>query len=165
MTHGQTTTAPDHTESPAPQADEQFRALMEGLRTTLPGVAVLFGFLLALPFQSLFASISPVDRILYYVAFVATAATAVLMLAPAAHQRVRATATGVPRRSISHVHAAIRLTIAATVLLLLAMTTAVYLVSRLVFADWLAVIAVTSIAGLAGWTWFVQPLAVFPRMD
>ena len=31
--------------------DDQFRAILEGLRTTLPGVQVLFAFLLTLPLQ------------------------------------------------------------------------------------------------------------------
>lgn len=145
------------------EADEQFRALMEGLRTTLPGVQVLFGFLLALPFQSDFAQLTQVDRVLYYIAFVGSALASVLMLAPAAHQRVRASETGIIRRSLSHVEAATRLTVIGTACLLIALGAAVYVVSRIVFGDWLAAAGLGLVAGIAAFTWFVQPLFIFER--
>ena len=52
-------------DSKEPDADEQFSALLEGLRATLPGVEVLFGFLLVLPFQQGFAKLDAVEKKLY----------------------------------------------------------------------------------------------------
>ena len=40
------------------EIDDQFRSLMEGLRTTIPGVMVLFAFLLTLPLQPAFADLT-----------------------------------------------------------------------------------------------------------
>jgi hypothetical protein len=76
-------------------ADDTFRALMEGLRTTIPGVTVLFGFLLALPFQSDFGS--HLDRRSDHLRRrvpLGRRWRAVLLIAPSVHQRVRGLMTG-----------------------------------------------------------------------
>ena len=52
-----------------PDAEEQFSALLEGLRATLPGVEVLFAFLLVLPFQNGFSKLDVFEKRLYAVAF------------------------------------------------------------------------------------------------
>lgn len=143
--------------------DEQFRALMEGLRTTIPGVTVLFGFLLALPFQSDFSTIDPVVRFTYGVAFVATAVAAVLLIAPSAHQRVRALMSGIPRKTASHVATAVRLAVAGTASFLVAIVASVYLVTSVRFGNVGSAIALAVIGGLAAWAWFWIPLVRFQR--
>ena len=141
--------------------DEQFRALMEGLRTTIPGVTVLFGFLLALPFQSDFSTIDPVDRFTYGVAFVATAVAAVLLISPSAHQRVRALMSGIPRRTAAHVEMAVKLAVAGTASFLVAIVASVYLVTSVRFGSVGSALSLAIIAGLAGWSWFWLPLVSF----
>ena len=96
--------------------DDQFRSLMEGLRTTLPGVQVLFAFLLVLPLQASFGEIRDVERIAYYVSFFGSAMASVLLIAPSAHQRLRAPVNGVERRSERHLQIAVSLTIAGTII-------------------------------------------------
>jgi len=151
------------TGAPDNEVDEQFRALMEGLRTTLPGVQVLFGFLLALPFQSDFSTIASVDRFSYGVAFLSSAVASVLLIAPSAHQRVRGLVTGIPRRTRSHLETAVRLTVAGTAAFLVAIMASVHLVTSVRFGSVGAALAMSAIAGLAGWTWFFMPLVSFRR--
>ena len=150
-------------EARSTDADDQFRAVMEGLRTTIPAVTVLFGFLLALPFQSDFGEIGTVDRFTYALAFLSTAVSSILLIAPSAHQRVRALMTGIPRRSEEHVKVAVALTVAGTVILLVAIVASTYLVSsvRLGSAGAAAVLAMT--AGLGAWSWFYLPLVTFRK--
>jgi len=62
------------------EIDDQFRGLMEGLRTTIPGVMVLFSFLLILPLQSSFTEISLSNTIVFYVAFASAAISSVVYL-------------------------------------------------------------------------------------
>lgn len=138
--------------------DDQFRSLMEGLRTTLPGVQVLFAFLLILPLQGAFAEISSGERLVYYVAFISAAVATVLLIAPSVHQRLRARATGMRRRHERHVRAAIRLANAGTLVFVASLTSATYLVSTLVYGDVLASVVATGIAGVAGAAWFYLPL-------
>lgn len=147
----------------AGDADDQFRALMEGLRTTLPGVQVLFAFLLTLPFQPAFSDLDGGDRLAYAVAIYASAVASVLLIAPSVHQRVRAPISGITRRHLDHVQVAAWLAIAGTVVFLVALVAAVYLVSSVVFAHTAAVTASVVIAATAGWTWFVLPAVQFGR--
>ncbi len=144
--------------------DDQFRSLLEGLRTTLPGVQVLFAFLLVLPLQSGFAEISRSNRSVYYIAFISSAVASVLLIAPAVHQRVRAPISGLPRRSARHVHIANWLAIGGTAAFVIAHVATVFMVSSLVIDDVSASIAAAAVAGLALWTWAYLPLVTFQRM-
>lgn len=143
--------------------DDAFRALMEGLRTTIPGVTVLFGFLLALPFQSDFGEISAVDRFTYGVAFLSTAVATVLLIAPSVHQRVRGMVSGVARKTIEHVRAAVALTIAGTISFLVSIVSCTYLVTSVRLGSTAAGISLAAVAGLAGWSWFYLPLVTFRK--
>lgn len=143
--------------------DDQFRAILEGLRTTLPGVQVLFAFLLTLPLQSAFDGIRDMERYAYYVAFFGSAVSSVLFIAPSAHQRLRAPITGVGRRSERHLQTTVKLTIAGTVIFAISLTAAVFLISTLVLTDSSAVAAAVAVAALIVWSWFFIPLVTFER--
>lgn len=154
---------PNDTEPGAEEVDDQFRALMEGLRTTIPGVMVLFSFLLVLPFQSSFPEIGGLNTFVFYLAFSSAAIASILLISPSVHQRIRAPISGIRRRSMSHVMVATRLAIAGTVLFLIAIASVVYLVSSLVFDTVLASAATGVTALVAGWAWFYLPLVSFNR--
>ena len=147
------------------EVDDQFRALMEGLRTTIPGVMVLFSFLLVLPLQASFGDISDPNTIVFYIAFASAALSSVLLIAPSVHQRVRGPITGIKRTSWSHVMYATKLAIAGTVAFLVSIAAVVFLVSSLVFTDWLAIVATVIVAVTAAWAWFYLPLVRFNRDD
>jgi hypothetical protein len=153
----------DHRTPDDPDVDDAFRSILEGLRTTLPGVQVLFAFLLTLPFTSRFGELRGIERAVYYVAFFSSAVASVLLIAPSAHQRLRAPASGVRRRSQAHLLATVRITIAGTVVFVIALTSAVYLVSTIVFEDVAAAVATAAVAVLILWAWFYVPLVSFNR--
>lgn len=141
--------------------EEQFRSLMEGLRTTLPGVQVLLAFLLTLPLQGAFADLRLFDQIVYQIALTGAATASVLLIAPSAHQRLRALRGGVGRQSSRHLRVAVRLTVAGTIAAAIAICAVVYLASTLVFDDTFAAVLTTAIAALVVWTWFEIPLVQF----
>jgi len=143
--------------------DDQFRSLMEGLRTTLPGVQVLFAFLLVLPLQASFVEITDLERIAYYVSFFGSAMASVLLIAPSAHQRLRAPVTGMERRSERHLHIAVNLTIAGTIIFAIALSAAVFLISTLTLTDSVAVGATIAVAVVLAWSWFYIPMVTFRR--
>lgn len=147
------------------EVDDIFRALLEGLRTTLPGVQVLFAFLLILPFRSEFAELSGAERIVFYVAFAASAVSSVLLIAPSVHQRVRAPISGVRRRTRRHVLVAVRMAIVGTATAATAVVAVSYLVSSLVFGTVAAAGAALVVAAITVWSWFVVPLVDFARDD
>ncbi|UJA21365.1 hypothetical protein HJD18_14845 [Thermoleophilia bacterium SCSIO 60948] len=68
--------------------DRNLDQLMQGLRVALPGVQVLFAFLLILPFQERFEEVTEFQRTTYFLTLLATAAATVLLIAPSARHRV-----------------------------------------------------------------------------
>src|SRR5215217_2292660 len=62
--------ADDDEESPKKRIDRELIELLNELRVALPGVQVLFAFLLTLPFTSGFDKISATDRRWYFVSVV-----------------------------------------------------------------------------------------------
>jgi hypothetical protein len=145
------------------EVDNQFRAVMEGLRTTIPGVMVLFSFLLLLPLQAPFADISDANSVIFYVAFTSAAISSVLLIAPSAHQRVRAPISGIKRHTFSHVMFATKLALAGTVTFLISIVAVVYLVTSLVFDDAFAAAATLVTTLIAAWAWFYVPLVTFNK--
>lgn len=65
----------------------RYTELLQELRITQTGVQILFAFLLALPFSSAFGETSALQKTLYIVSFLATAAAAVATIAPVAFHR------------------------------------------------------------------------------
>ena len=144
-----------------PDADEQFSRLLEGLRATLPGVEVLFAFLLVLPFQQNFTKLRGYETRLYVIALTFAGVALVLLIAPSIHQRVRAPFTGLPRRSVRHVKVGAYLGIAGSVAASLALVTSTWLAVTVVYGRGWAVLLAVLIAALLGWSWFFIPLYVF----
>jgi CHASE2 domain-containing sensor protein len=136
---------------------------MEGLRTTLPGVQVLFGFLLTIALQPGFDRLEGSQRTAYYIAFFGTALASVLFIAPSVHQRLRAPADGIPRRSELHVRRATQLAIAGSLSFAAALMAAVLLVSSEVLPFLPALLFSGVVAGTLVWTWFYMPLVQFDR--
>lgn len=145
--------------------NDQFRALMEGLRTTIPGVMVLFAFLLILPVQTSFGDFSDANQVVFYVAFLSAAIASVLLIAPSVHQRVRAPISGIERKTSRHVMFATKVAIAGTISFVVSIVAVVYLVTALVFTNWIATTAAVVLAGTASWAWFYLPLVSFDRDD
>ncbi len=67
---------------------ERYRELLEELRTILPGVQVLFAFLLTAPFSARFGDLDEFGRDLYSVALIGTTLAMVVFLTPAAYHRI-----------------------------------------------------------------------------
>ena len=63
--------------------------LLNELRVALPGVQVLFAFLLAVPFANGWKNVTAFQRDVFFVAFVATALASALLIAPSAYHRLR----------------------------------------------------------------------------
>lgn len=143
--------------------DERFRALLEGLRTSLPGVQVLFAFLLTAPLQGGFAEIDDVERAAFGVAFYASGLASILLIAPSVHQRVRAPATGIQRHSRRHLIIATWITIVGTVAMGIAIVATTFVVSSLVYGHSVAFVSGSIITALAAWAWWFVPLVTFRR--
>lgn len=141
--------------------DRQFRSLLEGLRTTLPGVQLITAFLLTLPLYDRFEDLARAERVAYYVAFSSALVSSLLLMAPSSHQRLRAERGDVTRHSPHHLAVAVRLTVVGSVLFAVALTASAFLVSSLVLGTAAAAAVTALVAAVGAWSWFYLPLISF----
>lgn len=141
--------------------DREVIELLNELRVTLPGVQVLFAFLLIVPFQQAFSSVSDAERAVYLLAVLATTAATICLIAPASYHRLRFRARDKKRMLlISN-----RFAIAGVFSLALAIVASLYLIVEVVFGNVLAAaIAALGAGGLAVF-WFGLPLLSRMRGD
>ena len=69
--------------------DRQMIELLNELRVALPGVQLLFAFLLTVPFAQGFKHVTGVERALFYATLLSTAVSTVCLIAPSATHRLR----------------------------------------------------------------------------
>src|ERR1044071_2262825 len=134
--------------------DRQLAELLQELRVALPGVQILFGFLLTVPFAQGFTKVTDFQRDLYFATLLATAASTICLIAPSATHRLR-----FHQRDRAYlVESANRLLIAGLGFLAIAIVCAVTLITDYLFgldASWIWPAAVA--LGLLI-MWFVRPL-------
>jgi amino acid transporter len=80
---------PEQDESPKERADRELIELLNELRVVLPGVTVLFAFLLAVPFANGWTRVTDFQRDVFAVAFLATGVSVALLTAPSSYHRLR----------------------------------------------------------------------------
>lgn len=136
------------------KVDRQMLELLNELRVALPGVQILFAFLLAVPFQQGFARVTPTQRGLYYATLLATAVSAIFLIAPSATHRVRFHQRD--RRFL--IESANTYMIAGLVSLAVAIVLALILISDLIYDGIVVWLAPALIGGLLVGVWFVRPL-------
>jgi hypothetical protein len=68
--------------------NRQMMELLNELRVAMPGVQVLFGFLLTVPFQQRFAQVTDFQRTVYFATLIAAAVATAFLIAPSAYHRV-----------------------------------------------------------------------------
>src|SRR4051794_28049489 len=68
--------------------DRELIELLNELRVVMPGVQVMFGFLLTVPFQQGFKDIDAFQRDVYFVTLLLTAASAAFLMSPSAFHRL-----------------------------------------------------------------------------
>ena len=135
--------------------DRELIELLNELRVALPGVQVLFAFLLTVPFANGFPRLGRFDRDMYFVAFIATAISTVLLIAPSSYHRLRWRQHDKERMLVvSNV-----LTIAGLAALAVAITATVFMITDFVFHRAWASTFTAIVAALFLVFWYGLPLA------
>jgi amino acid transporter len=80
---------PQEEETPKERADRELIELLNELRVVLPGVTVLFGFLLAVPFAKGWSKVTPFERDVFLVAFVSAGVSVAFLTTPSSYHRLR----------------------------------------------------------------------------
>src|SRR3954467_10546915 len=137
-------------EDEAERLDRELIELLNEVRVLMPGVQVLFGFLLTVPFQQRFQIVDDFQRIVYFVTLLLTAASAAFLMAPTAFHRLTFREGHKPYL----VRMATRQTIAGMALLALAMNGAILLLTDVLFHSPTVVVTVGGMGALFAWLWF-----------
>jgi hypothetical protein len=142
-------------ESEQERLDRNLSELLQELRVALPGVQVLFAFLLTVPFQQGFTRITPFQERIYFVTLLCTAISAAMLISPSAYHRMNFRL----QQKEDLVLIANRLAIVGLGFLALAMTGAVMLITDVVFGA-TATVAVTAALVFCMFValWYLLPL-------
>lgn len=144
---------------------ERYRELLEELRTIIPGVQVLFAFLLTVPFSTRFADLDDVGVTVFALALVTVGLAAVILLTPAAYHRISPSDDRRQRLRLG-----IRSTVGGMALLAVSVGAAVFVVIRFIFdvttiplisnslENTVATVATVMVGGTAIVLWFLLPL-------
>jgi hypothetical protein len=140
-------------ESPAERADRNLAELLSELRVALPGVQVLFAFLLVVPFNQRFGATTAFERLLYLATLLLTAGSAVLLIAPSFHHRVLFR----KQQKERIVLVGNRLAMAGLTLMALAMSGVVLLVTDFIFGTVAGAVTTALLVVLIAVVWYVLP--------
>jgi hypothetical protein len=128
--------------------------LLNELRVALPGVQVLFAFLLAVPFSQRFDETTDLQRDTFMIALLSTLAGSVFLIAPSAYHRIRFR----DRDKEALLQISNTFAIVGLVFLAIGMTSVVFLVTDMIFKGVLTAVVTALTAGLFALVWFVLPL-------
>ena len=142
-------------ETDVERSDRQFGELLQELRVALPGVQVLFAFLLTVPFSARFGETTGFQQGVYFVTLLSTAVATVLLMAPTAMHRLRFR-RGAKADIVLESH---RLTLLGLAFLGVAITCAVLLITDVLFNAWAAAVVGTAMLALIGGVWVALPLS------
>jgi Family of unknown function (DUF6328) len=151
----------DHLQGQQPDEDEKERVdrelieLLNELRVALPGVQVLFAFLLTVPFQSTFEQLTVVQEAAYLGSFLAAALGTILLIAPSSYHRLRFRHGDKERMLLT----SNRLVLAGMGFVAVAITGAVFVIIDLVLGMPAASILTALIAGWFVWFWYGLPIS------
>src|SRR6266508_4625216 len=109
--------------------DRELIELLNELRVALPGVQVLFAFLLIVPFSNGWNNVTEVQRYVYFVAFLCAAAASAFLIAPSVIHRLRWREGDKEHLLVT----ANRLAITGAVFLAAGMTATVFLITDVLF--------------------------------
>jgi hypothetical protein len=141
-------------ESPDERRNRELIELLNELRVALPGVQVLFAFLLTIPFSNGFPKLSELDRDVYFVALLATLLSTAILITPSAYHRF------VFRKHDKEqlLEISNRLTIAGLGVLAVAMTCSIFVIADVIFRPPMTITVTAVTALLFGFFWYGLPL-------
>ena len=142
-------------EDPDERLNRELIELLNELRVMLPGVQVLFAFLLTVPFSSRFDALTEGQQAIYFGTFVCTTIATGLFMVPTAYHRIRFR-QGDKERILRTSN---RFTIAGIVFLATSITMAFVLISDLLFGLGLAIALGAVVLLFLAWAWFAIPLS------
>jgi hypothetical protein len=135
--------------------DRELIELLNELRVTLPGVQVLFAFLLIAPFSQRFTEVNDLQKYAYVVALTFAALGSALLIAPTPYHRIRFR----DRDKEVLLRTANRLALAGTVCLAIGISSALFFVTDVLFHSPVPELITAVVALTIVTFWYALPLA------
>jgi hypothetical protein len=141
-------------ETEAERVDRNLQEFLGELRVALPGVQVLFAFLLVVPFNQRFSDITDFQKTTYFVTLLFTAAASVCLIAPTAQHRIEF------RRQHKEqiLLMANRLAVLGLGCLAVAMTGAILLITDLLYGSTTTLIVTLAVGVAFATLWYLVPV-------
>jgi hypothetical protein len=146
---------PQDDESRHQRVNRELIELLNELRVALPGVQVLFAFLLAVPFSSGYTRITPFQRDVFFATLVATAISTAFFIAPSAYHRWHFRNADKERLLLTSNTFAL----VGFLFLAISMVGVVVLITDVIYSDEAAIVSGVAAALLFGGLWAALPLA------
>ena len=140
----------DRSDEEQQRLNRQMTELLNELRVAMPGVQVLFAFLLAVPFQQRFQTVNAFQRDVYLFTLLAAATATAFLVAPSAYHRIAFQEHEKERI----IQMGTRQFVCGIVALAVAMTGAVLLVTDVLFQAATTIVVVVCVAAQFAWLWF-----------
>ena len=134
--------------------NRELEELLQELRIALPGVQILFAFLLVVPFNNRFSETDELQRNVWFAAFLLALGAVACFITPTAYHRIRFRDFDKERL----VTTATRLAVVGLAFLAAALSASAFFVTGFVFSDALAALVAALAAGSMGGLWFALPL-------
>lgn len=141
-------------ESEEERLDRNLMELLTELRIALPGIQVLFAFLLAVPFQARWTAVTAFQRDVYFATLCLVLVATALLVAPTAYHRLNFRA----RRKRELVMTSNRLAIAGLAALALALVGVMVLIADVLFDPAATVVVGVLSFALLALLWAALPL-------
>jgi hypothetical protein len=139
---------------------QRYYGLLQELRVVLPGIQVLLAFLLTVPFANRFSELDRLGREVFGVAILSALLSVVCLLTPTVYHRVAKRTERSARLAWG-----IRMTMTGLVLLAVALLSALWCVTRLVFSTTTAWLLTTPVLASIIGLWVVLPVATGRHPD
>jgi hypothetical protein len=148
-------------ETESERLDRNLQEMLGELRVALPGVQVLFAFLLVVPFNQRFADVTQFQKTVFFATLLFTAASTICLIAPTAHHRLEFRQQDKQRI----VQTGNRIVILGLLLLAIGMTGAVLFVTDFLYASTTTAVVAAATAGAFLVFWYAIPLRRLAASD
>jgi hypothetical protein len=147
-------------EDPQERTARELVELLQELRIVIPGVQVLFAFLLTVPFSQGFTKLDSLQRGVFFATLLCTAAATALLIAPSSHHRLLFR-QGVREQRVKIGNV---LAILGLVFIVPAMVGVLFVITDLIFGMVAAIVTTALVALGFVLLWFVLPY-LYPDND
>jgi hypothetical protein len=139
------------------RVDRELIELLNEVRLALPGVQVLFAFLLIVPFQQAFQQVTDITRYVYFAGLVSSGVAIAFFIAPATYHRINL------RRSVDEKEEMLlissKLTIAGTVFLAIGIACSLFVIADVLFGELVAIVFAIAALVFIGALWYLLPIS------